>query len=94
MYKRQVQKLHIIDDLDLHFKIEHDEKAADDLPSFKIEGYFSPLAANLTELQLRYLYILSQRLSSTFTVDESSLQDVEDAAINANACLLYTSRCV
>lgn len=82
-----VQKLHIIDNLDLHFKIDHDEKAADDLPSFKIEGYFSPLAANLTELQLRYLYILSQRLSSTFTVDESSLQDVEDAAINANAVI-------
>lgn len=78
------QLLKIIEDMDLTFDVKFNENATEK-PQMVIEGKMDEVNAELTELQLGYLYALSQSIPAVFEFDDSdSLADIEDAAINAN----------
>ncbi|SCW01107.1 LAFE_0D05226g1_1 [Lachancea fermentati] len=86
MENNVTQNLHIIQNLDIHFDIEHINTPQHGQPKFKINGCFEPLYANLTELQLQFIYILSNSLPSAFIIDyDDNLSDIEDAALNVNS---------
>lgn len=78
------QLFKIIEDMDLSFDIWFDEKA-NDKPQMTIKGKMDEVNAELTELQLGYLYSLLQAVPGVFEFDDSdSLAEIEDAALNAN----------
>ncbi|AGO11202.1 AaceriACL064Cp [[Ashbya] aceris (nom. inval.)] len=82
------QKLYMMDDLDLHFDIDNDPNAGSSDPVFKVRGYFEPFSTKITELQLKFMYLLSTRLAESFTIDEiKETDDMEFAAINASSVI-------
>ncbi|AET41679.1 membrane morphogenesis protein VPS13 Ecym_8410 [Eremothecium cymbalariae DBVPG len=85
---KTTQKLYMMDDLDLHFDIENDPNAKSNDPVFKIRGYFEPFSIKITELQLKFMYLLSTRLAESFMIDEiKETDDMEFAAINASSVI-------
>ncbi|CAR23295.1 membrane morphogenesis protein VPS13 [Lachancea thermotolerans CBS 6340] len=80
------QNLHIIENLDLHFDIDHYQGTKQIPVKIDAKGVFEPLAAHLTELQLQYIYLLSQRLPNAFIIDycEDDFAEIQDVARNAN----------
>lgn len=80
----------IVKDLDMSFKIEYLEEYVQRKPMFKIVGKTPEINLHLTELQLNYLYKLSESLGNVFTTSEmdgESLENVVEEAANANATL-------
>ncbi|SJM88351.1 probable Vacuolar protein sorting-associated protein 13 [Zygosaccharomyces bailii] len=79
------QQLHMVDNLCLTFNIDHNSHADSTSPKFLIKGYFDPLMSSLTELQLNYLYEISERMSSAFDVSDASAVELSEDVIYANA---------
>lgn len=82
-FNNTTQFLEIIDNVDLLVDVDIFQEATD-RPKTIISGNLTSIDANLTELQFNYLYLFSQTISSAFIVDESTLIDVEEFALNAN----------
>ncbi|SCU93408.1 LADA_0G02938g1_1 [Lachancea dasiensis] len=79
------QELNLIENLDIHFDIDHHQGGANEAPKLVVKGMFEPLRAKLTELQLQYLYVLSQNLPNAFIVDyDEDFNEVQNAALFAN----------
>ncbi|SCU96025.1 LAMI_0F04874g1_1 [Lachancea mirantina] len=87
MENNLLQELHIIQDLAMHFDITHKPANGDDGGSFDVKGYFEPLSARLTDLQLQYMYVLSQNLPKALQIDQSDLVVAEDAAVDVSALM-------
>ncbi|CCH41516.1 Vacuolar protein sorting-associated protein [Wickerhamomyces ciferrii] len=77
------QSFKILEDTDIIFDIKYNEKTNEKVQML-IDGNMSEVIADLTELQLSYLYSLSKSVPAAFTFDDSSLSEIEDAALNAN----------
>ncbi|CEP60565.1 membrane morphogenesis protein VPS13 LALA0_S01e13828g [Lachancea lanzarotensis] len=82
----KIQQLNIVDGLNLHFDIDHHQYSEGLTSKLMVKGFFEPLLANVTELQLQYLYVLSQNLPNAFIIDqhEQKLDEVQDIALFAN----------
>ncbi|SCU84871.1 LAFA_0D12530g1_1 [Lachancea sp. 'fantastica'] len=82
----KIQQLNIIDGLDLRFDIDHHQYTEGSTSRLIVKGFFEPLLANITELQLQYLYVLSQNLPNAFIIDqhEQNMDEVQDIAFFAN----------
>ncbi|AMD21022.1 HEL259Cp [Eremothecium sinecaudum] len=84
----EIQKLYMMDDLDLHFDIDNDPNAKGSDPVFKVRGYFEPFSSKITELQLQFMFLLSTTLAESLTIDEiKETDDMEFAAINASSVI-------
>lgn len=81
--KDKIQRFEIIDDLNLQFDILYNQFLDSHYPVFVISGKFAPLSVNLTELQLRYMYLWLERLTKCFNVDEKTeLEDFQYLTLN------------
>ncbi|QLL30358.1 hypothetical protein HG536_0A01750 [Torulaspora globosa] len=78
------QLLHMIDNMCLTFDVEHDQMAALTYPEFKIKGYFDPLKTSLTELQLRYLVSISEKVTAAFDITEPTSEELGGDEIYAD----------
>ncbi|SCV04252.1 LAME_0H16974g1_1 [Lachancea meyersii CBS 8951] len=80
------QNLNLVDGLDLRFDIDHHQGNEGNRSKLIVKGFFEPLLAKLTELQLQYLYVLSQNLANAFIIDQhdEDLDEIQDIALFAN----------
>lgn len=86
------QNISAVNNLDLKFELKYIPKDPDNAEGravLKIDGYFAPFFIDLTDLQLQYLYILSQRMPHSFIIseDDDDLEEIELAAIKANQAI-------
>lgn len=79
------QLLHMIDNMCLAFDVEHDPMADATQPVFKVKGYFDPLKTSLTELQLRYLTDISEKVTAAFDISEPTSEELGEDEIYASA---------
>ncbi|SCV00936.1 LANO_0F09296g1_1 [Lachancea nothofagi CBS 11611] len=81
-----IQSLSLINNLDLHFDVDHYPGKGEEGPKLQVKGVFEPLLADLTELQLQYLYLLSQSLPTAFIVDyrDEDFDEIQNVALFAN----------
>ncbi|CEP23102.1 Vacuolar protein sorting-associated protein 13 AltName: Full=Suppression of the onset of impotence protein 1; AltName: Full=Vacuolar protein-targeting protein 2 [Cyberlindnera jadinii] len=78
------QDLKVIEDFDVNLDISMLENPSDKA-QITVRGFVSEIKSDLTELQMSYLYTLSQTIPKVFVFDESkSLSEIEDAALDAN----------
>lgn len=90
------QHLHIVDDLDLGFKIDYSEDYVKGTPTFVVKGELPELDMHLTEVQFNLLTKLSDSISRAFSFEESeaSLEAVEEDAAFANEVLKHNTRLI
>ncbi|CAR29401.1 ZYRO0G07810p [Zygosaccharomyces rouxii] len=81
------QHLHMVDNLCLTFNIDHNPFADVSTPKFLVRGYFDPLMSSLTELQLKYLLEVSEKVSAAFDITDTSAVELSEEVIYANAFL-------
>lgn len=86
---RKVQKLSAVSNLDLRFDVSYNQFHTESDALVTVKGYFAPFYVDLTDLQLQYIYLLSQRIANSFIVstDDDNMEEVEIAALNTNAII-------
>lgn len=81
------QHLHMVDHLCLTFDIDHNPFADLSTPKFLVKSYFDPLMSSLTELQLRYLLEVSEKVSAAFDISDTGAVELSEQVLYANAFL-------
>lgn len=89
---RQFGKL--MEDFDISFAIDHIEEYNPEFPHFTIKGKMPEVDMKLTELQLRYINNLQKSITKVFdlSVDDDSLDDIEEDAEYANAVMRHNNK--
>ncbi|CCH62015.1 hypothetical protein TBLA_0G00680 [Henningerozyma blattae CBS 6284] len=74
----EIQRLDIVEDFGITFNVDHNTEGDLSLPEYKVVGTFNSFASTLTELQVKHLYKISEIITNTFVIHNSSGVQLDD----------------
>ncbi|CCE63509.1 hypothetical protein TPHA_0F00220 [Tetrapisispora phaffii CBS 4417] len=72
-----IQDFNIIKDLGLDLQVKHNPHSKIDEPTFNVNGVFNTPPTSLTELQLSFLFSLSDRIMQAFSIDDVQSDELD-----------------